>query len=468
MSAGLRVLDVCSGYSASTLAWAGLGFRHIGYAEIDPFPRAVLQERHGAVPVDWDHRWQEGSNITPLFGDFTKIEAHHVGPVDLLTGGTPCQSFSVAGKRLGLDDPRGNLTLEFLALARRLRVPWLVWENVPGFLSHDEGRTMGTFLRFLGECGYGFAWRVLDVQYVRVDGAERALPQRRRRLFVVGHLGDAAGPAAVLFERESLRGDTAPRREAGEGIAPTLSARTKGGGGLGTDFDLDGGCIAEAFGGNNTSGPIDVSTALSSHGGPHGRMDFESETFVAEQAPPLTSNPFGDHEARENLLVAHSLRADGFDASEDGTGRGTPIVPVTVPFDTTQITSAANYSAPKEGDPCHPLSASAHPPAVAYRITPNDGAYASGESAPSLTTGTDRSAVALVQNWAVRRLTPTECERLMGVPDEFTAITYRGKPAADGPRYKALGNSQGTNVMRWIGRGLAEVMAAIESQRAAA
>ena len=442
MSAGLRVLDVCSGYSASTLAWAGLGFRHVGYAEIDLFPRAVLQERHGALAVDWDHRWQEGSNVTPLFGDFTKIEAHHVGPVDLLTGGTPCQPFSVAGKRLGLDDPRGNLTLEFLALARRLRVPWLAWENVPGFLSHDEGRTMGTFLRFLGECGYGFAWRVLDVQYVRVDGAERALPQRRRRLFVVGHLGDAAGPAAVLFERESLRGDTAPRREAGEGIAPTLSARTKGGGGLGTDFDLDGGCIAEAFGGGNCSGPIDAAACLTAKGQ---RVDFEVETFVA-----------------------HSLRADGFDASEDGTGRGTPIVPVTVPFDTTQITSAANYSAQKEGDPCHPLSASAHPPAVAYRITPNDGAYASGESAPSLTTGTDRSAVALVQNWAVRRLTPTECERLMGVPDEFTAITYRGKPAADGPRYKALGNSQGTNVMRWIGRGLAEVMAAIESQRAAA
>lgn len=244
----IRVLDVCSGYSASTLAWAGLPFRHVGYAEIDAFPRAVLEQRHGATPVDWDHRWTEGTNTTPLFGDFTKIEAHHVGPVDLLTGGTPCQSFSVAGKRLGLDDPRGNLTLEFLALARRLRVEWLVWENVPGFLSHDEGRTMGAFLGLLAECGYGAAWRVLDAQFIRVDGCERAVPQRRRRLFVVGHLGDAAGPAAVLFERESLCGHPAPRREQGQGTAPTLSARTKGGGGLGTDFDCDGGLVA-GFGG---------------------------------------------------------------------------------------------------------------------------------------------------------------------------------------------------------------------------
>ena len=227
----IRYLDVCSGYSAITLAWDGLPFKCVGYSEIEPFPRAILEQRHGAVAVDWDHRFAPGGNVTPLFGDFTQIEDHHVGPVDLLAGGTPCQTFSVAGKRLGLDDPRGNLTLEFLALARRVRAGWLAWENVPGFLSHDGGRTMGTFLGFLGELGYGFAWRVLDAQYIRVDRFARAVPQRRKRLFVVAHLGDQAGPAAVLFERESLRGDPAPRRETGEGIARPLGARIDGGGG---------------------------------------------------------------------------------------------------------------------------------------------------------------------------------------------------------------------------------------------
>jgi DNA (cytosine-5)-methyltransferase 1 len=511
----IRYLDVCSGYSAFTLASAGLGFRCVGYSEIEAFPRAVLEQRHGAVPVEWDHRFVPGSNTTPLFGDFTKIESHHVGPVDLLAGGTPCQAFSVAGKRLGLDDPRGNLTLEFLALARRVRARRLVWENVPGFLSHDSGRTMGTFLRLLGELGYGWAYRVLDAQYIRVDGHEGAVPQRRRRLFVVAHLGDAAGPAAVLFERESLRGDPAPRREAWEGAAGVIGSR--------------------AFGGGNRAGSVEQAACLTARG--H-KCDFEVETFVA-----------------------HALRAEGFDASEDGTGRGTPLVPCyAIHSDALDRSGegAGGTAAERSGLGVQPdigyAMRAKRPDAVAYRITPNDGAYETGSVAGSLTTGTDRSAQALVQpiafaqnsrdevrlfgddgqtvgalaaepgmkqtcyvaqpipidmrqasrgatmtnnrqpgssggapgtgigepgdpspslstshapavageqtGWAVRRLTPTECERLMGVPDGFTAITYRGKPAADGPRYKALGNSQAVNVMRWIAHGLADVMAA--------
>jgi DNA (cytosine-5)-methyltransferase 1 len=192
-----------------------------------------------------------------------------------------------------------------------------------------------------------------------------------------------------------------------------------------------------AFGGNNQAGPIDVATARNACASASGRMDFESETFLVQP-------------------VAHSLRAEGFDASEDGTGRGTPLVPVhafdarqsdvvqygdmtgpldtdghsvAVAFDTTQITSAANYSNPKSGDPCHPLAAGAHAPAVATSM-------------------------------AVRRLTPIECERLQGFPDDYTAIPWRGKPASecpDGPRYKALGNSMAVPCMRWIGERIAAV-----------
>jgi DNA (cytosine-5)-methyltransferase 1 len=156
-----------------------------------------------------------------------------------------------------------------------------------------------------------------------------------------------------------------------------------------------------AFGGNNTRGPIDVATAVNAHGGPCGRMDFESETFIA-----------------------HALRGTAFDASEDGTGRGTPIV--SVAFDTTQITSPSNYSNPKPGDPCHPLASTQHPPAIAGS--------------------------------AVRRLTPRECERLQGFPDDWTLVPWRKAMASDGPRYAAIGNSMPVPVMAWIGRRIAGQM----------
>ena len=180
-------------------------------------------------------------------------------------------------------------------------------------------------------------------------------------------------------------------------------------------------CVA--YGGNNTRGPVSVSSALSAHGG-SGRMDFESETFIA-----------------------HTLRGDGFDASEDGTGRGTPLVPV--PFDTTQITSASNYSNPQLGDPCHPLAAGAHAPAVAFDARQSDVIQYGDKTGPLDTCGFTMGVHAAA---AVRRLTLRECERLQGFPDDYTAISYRGKPAADGPRYKALGNSWAVNCARWIGR----------------
>ncbi|AGK46213.1 DNA (cytosine-5-)-methyltransferase family protein [Burkholderia thailandensis MSMB121] len=423
--------SVCSGIEAATVAWHSLGWRPAWFSEIERFPCAVLRHHYPTVP-----------NL----GDMKRFKEWPDAAIDLLVGGTPCQSFSVAGLRKGLDDPRGNLMLTYLAIARRYAPRWLVWENVPGVLSSNGGRDFGTFLGGLAELGYGFAYRVLDAQYVRVESHPRAVPQRRRRVFVVGHLGDWRRAAAVLFERESLFGHPAPSREAGQRIAPTLSARTRGGGGLGTDFECDGGLIPE------------IARALTTS---NQRIDAETET----------------------LFVAHALRGEGFDASEDGTGRGTPLVPV--PFDTTQITSKANRSQPRAGDPCHLLAAGAHAPAIAYAIQAGatrenpdcgpDGVGVQADIAYTLEVRAEVQAVAdtLTSHWhqsngatagnnaglinpifhgpAVRRLTPMECERLQGFPDRYTAIQFNGKPAKDSPRYKALGNSMAVNVMRWIG-----------------
>ena len=160
----------------------------------------------------------------PNYGDMTKHkEWKNDGTVELICAGTPCQSFSVAGLRKGLDDPRGNLTLTYLAVLAQYRPRWMVWENVPGVLSVDGGKVFGAFLGGLAELGYGFAYRVLDAQYFGVA-------QRRRRVFVVGYLGDWRPAAAVLFERESLCWNPAPSREAGKGIAPTIRSGAENGG----------------------------------------------------------------------------------------------------------------------------------------------------------------------------------------------------------------------------------------------
>ena len=219
----MRYLSVCSGIEAATCAWHPLGWTPVAFSEIERFPSQVLAHHYPTVP-----------NL----GDMTRFKEW---PDDLapnvLVGGTPCQSFSVAGLRKGLRDPRGNLALTYLALAERYRPEWLVWENVPGVLSSNGGRDFGAILGGMVELGYGFAYRVLVAQYFGVA-------QRRRRVFVVANARDWRRAAAVLFERESLSGNPAPRRESRKDIAPTISARTSGGGGLGTDFDLDGGLIA--------------------------------------------------------------------------------------------------------------------------------------------------------------------------------------------------------------------------------
>lgn len=401
----MKNISVCSGIEAATQAWHPLGWEPVAFSEIEPFPCAVLAHHYPTVP-NW--------------GDMTKFQEWPDANVDVLCGGTPCQSFSVAGLRKGLADPRGNLMLTFGAIAGRYRPRWLVWENVPGVLSSNGGQDFGAFLGMLGQLGYGWAYRVLDAQHVRTRRFPFAVPQRRRRVFVVAYLGDWRRAAAVLFDRESLSGHPAPRREAGK-IAPTIPARSLGGGGLGTDFDLDGGLICA------NSGDVGYCLTASSQQS----LDAETETLLA---------------------VAHTLRGEGFDASDDGTGRGTPIVPVSYRI-------AGDGCAYEEGSIAAPLTTGTdqNASAVVFDLRGREGgAMPEGPhdtaNIRAASGGSSRSYVA--QPWAVRRLTPVECERLQGFPDDFTRIPYRNKPAAqcpDGPRYKAIGNSWAVNVAEWVG-----------------
>ena len=184
----MRYLSVCSGIEAATQAWHPLGWSPVAFSEIEPFPSAVLAHHYPDVPNR---------------GDMTRFEEWPDEPVDLLCGGTPCQSFSVAGLRQGLADPRGSLMLTYLAIAAKYRPRWVVWENVVGVLSSNGGRDFGTFLGALGQLGYGFAYRVLDAQYFGV-------PQQRQRVFVVGHV-DWRRAGAALFERESFARSVEPR-----------------------------------------------------------------------------------------------------------------------------------------------------------------------------------------------------------------------------------------------------------------
>jgi DNA (cytosine-5)-methyltransferase 1 len=369
----IRYASVCSGVEAPSLAWEGLGWEAQWFSEIEEFPSEVLSQRFPN---------------TPNLGDMTKLvekEIFHERKINLLVGGTPCQSFSVAGLQRGLDDPRGNLALEFVRLLYIKQPEWFIWENVPNVLSVNGGRDFNSILSAFAKIGYHLSWRVLDSKFFGV-------PQKRRRLFVVGHIRDWRYPAAVLLEPESLQGTSGKSKEKRKDT-PTNTRKS-------SFFDMRG------FG---DYGEGSASSTLKARDG----KDFTD----------LIVEPYGYSKShRDSGKVDIRFTEDGKAntlSCGDGCGNQSSLNIVGVVYNPTQITNPNNRSNPKDGDP-----------------------------SPTLTKHSDPF---LYMRQGVRRLTPLECERLQGFPDNHTDILWKGKPAPPTLRYRAIGNSMAVPVMKWIG-----------------
>lgn len=543
--------SVCSGIEAASVAWHVYGWKAAWFAEVDRAASEVLSHRFPHIPNHGD--------LSLLAG---MVRRREIPAPDILVGGTPCQSFSVAGRRQGLADPRGNLVVAYIDLADAIdairaedgKEPCIVvFENVPGLLTSKDN-AFGCFLAGLAgdddpvepgprpeparssaywtwdkKAGVhrakwpnagavagpqrSAAWRTLDAQYL-------GLAQRRRRVFVVASARHGFDPAVVLLEFDGVRRDSAPSREAGEDIARTAGAGVAGSGGNGADGRLrqsvvepvptwwDGRDVSQTLDAvlhkgqtmpeknrfpavpqpvayafqlriaRNGRGDMgDVVNALTAQAGETGKGDAAPCVAYAIQERAVCENPDAGPQGKgwSDEGIAYTLEA-----------RHHVQAVAVLPFDTTQVTSPSNYSRPDYGDPCHPLASGAHPPAVcvtgdithtlkaegfdgsedgtgrgqpivtaeAYRVPGNVTPYSTGDRIDALTSANDSSAQHVIRTeMAVRRLMPVECERLQGFPDGWTLVPIgpKGKPAADGPRYKQLGNSMAVNVMRWIG-----------------
>lgn len=480
--------SVCSGIEAASVAWHHLGWIPRWFAEIEPFPSAVLA-----------HHWPEVSNL----GDFTairdKVTAGTVEAPDVLVGGTPCQAFSVAGLRQSLDDKRGQLTLEFVRLADAIdsarsfqgqRPVTVVWENVPGVLNTPDN-AFGCFLAGLvGEddplvapggrwsnAGYvrgparAAAWRILDAQYFGVA-------QRRRRVFVVASAGGIS-PESVLFEFDGVRRDSPPRRETRQDLAPAAGTLAANGGGTGRGSGAIAVAHVEILPTMTSGGPKDTS---------HGQISGQMRD--AYMVPVLGFNARQDPDSWEGRTGP--LDTDGgtqavavaFQPGNLSRGAGAP--PSTQVFPTLKSDHGRGLSDQQPhvavAFSSKDYGADAGEIAPTMRSTGHAGSHANGGGQLAVAFGVSESpdlghclrsgaskadkheSTTYVQTaMQVRRLTPTEAERLQGFPDGHTRIPWRGKPAdecPDGPRYKALGNSMAVPVMRWIGARIARQLEA--------
>lgn len=441
----MNYLSVCSGIEAASVAWEPLGWKPTAFSEIDPFPCSVLAHHY--------------PNIQNL-GDMTKYEDWQIKEkeIDILVGGTPCTAFSVAGLRKGLSDPNGNLALVYCGIADKFKPKWILWENVPGVLSSSKGRDFGAFLGALGEIGYGYAYRVLDAQFCRSYSHPRAVPQRRRRCFLIGYLGDWRPPAAVLFEQKSLSWDPPPCRKAQQNSSSNVKRS------IGVESENS---IAACLRSGGAGG-------LPSSRGEHLVIE-ESNAKInlnSQDIGVFTSSSFGGYSEKE---VPGTLRAHGGDL---GGGSESLIVKneysQAIPIHTQALQGSGwrvcsnkqdgrgnGLGVGKHGDPCPTLSTgSVHAVAVdVYNQT------VTGDIAVTVTAavgGTNTSGPKVAQEYkntmAVRKLTPLECERLQGFPDNWTKVEWKGKKETpDGVRYKAIGNSMPVNCMNWIGERIKRV-----------
>ena len=499
----MRYGSVCSGIEAASVAWESLGWKAAWLSEIEAFPSAVLAHHYPNVPN---------------FGDMTKFKEwknDESTTIDVLVGGTPCQSFSIAGLRKGLDDPRGNLMLTYLAIAAKYRPNWLVWENVPGVLSSNGGNDFAALLRGLGECGYGFAYRILDAQHFGV-------PQRRRRVFLIGCLGDWRAAAAVLFERQSFSGDFAPSRKAREKITPTT--------GVSLDVERTG-TITASFSTRNGAPEVDAylcipaqkpvyavpntdvsNTVTSKWAKQSGGMAGSTAEYGLFVMQPMAVN-IGNGEPRldfvtgtldcwstsgrgsaqqlavmQPIALAENIigRKPENGGNHDGFTIGGPMytlnttgvhgVAQPIPLDLRNATRDAEkqdeinrqgVGVGEPGDPSHTITAAcvhgvAQPMTICLGSQQSNAGVAFDQT-PTLTWAMGKGHVPVVAPtkqveimhqaaMAVRRLTPVECERLQGFCDNYSDVPWRGKKnSPDSLRYKALGNSMAVPVMKWIG-----------------
>ena len=376
----MKYLSICSGIESVGVAWHPLGFECLGLSEIDPFRSAVL-----------NYHYPEVKN----YGDFTKIERSDLRATpDILVGGTPCATFSIAGLRKGMGEDRGNLALEFIRLAERIKPKWILWENVPGILSSNEGKDLGSFLGALAELRYGFAYRVLDTQYIRTQRFPRAIPQRRRRVFVVGCLGDWKSSAKVLFDQEAM--STNPR--------PSRGKRSE-----------------------------DPSESKDVHREFYRKLDFKG-TFTDEAETCGTIPAGGRFSPRENSMICieNPIALQTGHTKQNGSGFKSDGAMYS-------LTASDRYAVM-----CfEPNTPDGHARVVKNDISPTLNAMTGGNRQPCVMT-----------EQKIRRLTVIEAERLQGFADNYTQIPYRNKPKEEAPqskRYEAVGRAMSINVMEWLG-----------------
>lgn len=445
-----------------SLAVSGMDWKPVFFSEIEPFPCKLLKHRFPDVP-----------NL----GDMTKIKGEdYYGAIDVLAGGTPCQSFSIAGKRGGLGDKRGNLMLKFAELAYTTGAKWVVWENVPGVLSSGNGDDFGCLLSSLAGWDvptpaegwrssgivqerpghFGLAWRILDAQYTRTQRFPRAVPQRRRRVWVVGYFGSWTHSAQVLLESPGLLGNTPPRRKTGQGPS---------------------GGVAFGPGGAKPTETGDMAPTITGNAGTGGgNLPLVMGTFIKERHDKFvqgeSASTLRAHEGKEfsDLVVLNDQGGSVMELTDNFTGtlraqmKGRePIVCQAIPINTMAIGERSDendrvcFGVGTTEDPCPTLSAAHHHAVFKFDpkcIRMRSGCEGGGKGAligdnlsHTLATANDQT---LVDRMAVRRLTPTECERLMGFPDGWTNIQNGTKPTPDSVRYKACGNSWAVNEAEWV------------------